>query len=203
MNIFIILTVIFIILILYFTIVKFKKTKYLNLTIFCSSKDVSNKYKDVIKNLITRIDTQKYCIVYGGNNGGLMNTVSESWKGNIISVNFKNFKIKNDDYVYNHIFDRQRKLIELGDIYLILPGGLGTLSELMDVILLNEVSTDNNKKDILIFNYNGIYDLLLKHFDEMKNKKFIDNDYLDKFRIKIFDNVKCCKKFILRYISLF
>jgi uncharacterized protein (TIGR00730 family) len=199
MNIFIILTVIFIILILYFTIVKFKKPKYLNLTIFCSSKDVSNKYKDVIKNLISRIDTQKYCIVYGGDNGGLMNTVSESWKGNIISVNFKKFKIKNDDYVYNHIFDRQRKLIELGDIYLILPGGLGTLSELMDVILLNEVSTDNNKKDILIFNYKGIYDLLLKHFDEMKNKKFIDNDYLDKFRIKIFDNVKD----IIQYLDMF
>ena len=33
----------------------------------------------------------------------------------------------------------------------------------------------------------------------MKNKKFIDNDYLDKFRIKIFDNVKD----IIQYLDMF
>lgn len=59
-------------------------------------------------------------------------------------------------------------------MYLILPGGIGTLSELMDTVLINEVSKDKDKKDILIFNYNGIYDLLFKFLENMKSKQFID-----------------------------
>ena len=161
--------------------------KYINLTIFCSARDgISDGYKNITKTLINMLDTKKFRIIYGGDNGGLMTVVSDTWKGNIISVNFNKFKTSNDNYLYNNIYDRQRKLIELGNIYLVLPGGAGTLSELMDVVLFNEVSEDKDKKDIIIFNYNGIYDDLLKYFDDLKTKKFIDDNFLQQRKIIVY-----------------
>lgn len=60
---------------------------------------VSEEYKNIVKTLISMIDDKKFRIVYGGYNGGLMNVVSDTWKGNILSINFKNFKTSNDDYM--------------------------------------------------------------------------------------------------------
>ncbi len=177
--------------------------KYLNITVFCSSKDdINEEYKEETKKLINSINEKKYRIVNGGDNGGLMHVVNQTFSkknGNILAINFKDFKINKGEYVTNNIFDRQRKLIEYADIILVLPGGMGTLSELMDTILLNEVSKPENKLDILIFNYKGVYNLILKHFEEMKDKKFIDSDYIDKFKIRVFDNYQD----IIQYLNIF
>lgn len=165
-----------------------RSKKYSNLTVFCSSKDnIDEDYKNETKNLINSVNVNKYQIVYGGDAGGLTHIVNETFQkkgGNVIPIDFKEYK-NSRYYIASNIFDRQRKLIEYADIILVLPGGMGTLAEMMDSILLNEVSKEENKLDILIFNYKGIYDLILKHFEEMKNKKFIDSDYLTK--IKVFD----------------
>ena len=197
MNVlFLIILIIFVIFIICITSVilyhiRKEYNKYKNLTIFCSARDgISEDYKNVTKTLISMIDNTKYRIVYGGDNGGLMSVISNTWKGDIISVNFKKFRTSNDNYMYNNIYDRQRKLIELGNIYLVLPGGAGTLSELMDVVLFNEVSEDKDKKDIIIFNYNGIYDDLLKYFDDLQSKKFIDDDFIQDRKIKIYTKVE-------------
>ncbi len=196
MNVLFIILIIFVIFIICITSVilyhiRKEYNKYKNLTIFCSARDgISEDYKNVTKTLISMIDNTKYRIVYGGDNGGLMSVISNTWKGDIISVNFKKFRTSNDNYMYNNIYDRQRKLIELGNIYLVLPGGAGTLSELMDVVLFNEVSEDKDKKDIIIFNYNGIYDDLLKYFDDLQSKKFIDDDFIQDRKIKIYTKVE-------------
>jgi uncharacterized protein (TIGR00730 family) len=194
MNVLIVIVIISVISILTGVILYYinkEYNKYINLTVFCSARDgISDEYKSITKSLINMIDNKKFRIIYGGNNGGLMSVISDTWKGDIISVNFKKFKTSNDNYMYNNIYDRQRKLIELGNIYLVLPGGAGTLSELMDVILFNEVSEDKDKKDIIIFNYNGIYDDLLKYFDDLKSKKFIDDNFIQDRRIKVYTKVK-------------
>lgn len=214
MKVFVIILIVFAVIVLnmiirYFLyrsvtkILKKRSKKYLNLTVFCSSKDnIDEDYKKETKKLINEVNEKKYQIVYGGDDGGLMNVVGNTFSeknGSIISINYKYFKVKKGDYVADHIFDRQRKLIEYADIILVLPGGMGTLAELMDSILLNEVSDEENKLDILIFNYKGVYDLILKHFEEMKNKKFIDSDYLKKFRIKVFDKYED----IIQYLNMF
>ena len=79
--------------------------------------------------------------------------------GQVFSVDSKQF-IKNYDhliykpeFVISYVMDtftkRQNKLVSNGDIYLCLPGGVGTISELFDVLVNNDV---NNKHfDIIRF----------------------------------------------------
>lgn len=161
------------------------------ITVFASSRDeINNEYKIASKKLIELIDDKKFNIVYGGNNGGLMDIVSQvKGKENILSINYKKFHPEKDDIVYNDIFEREKHLIDVGNIYLFLPGGTGTITELMLSILFNQVSadTENDKKDILILNHNGVFNSFFTYLDDLATKKFVDDNYLEKYKIKLFN----------------
>ena len=76
--------------------------------------------------------------------------------GKVSCIDQKNFaeKYGSVSFFNNTIVDtfseRQRKLIEKGDIYLCLPGGVGTLSEIFDVLVENDIYHKNEKKDTRI-----------------------------------------------------
>ena len=105
----------------------------INLTVFCSGKhDLKQDYIDEIDALVKSIDSSVVTIVYGGGTVGLMGVVRNAFSGKIITSNMNIFKndAYEDDYLFDNITERQKKLVDLGDAYLILPGGFGTLYEL-------------------------------------------------------------------------
>ena len=88
-----------------------------NLTVFCSGKnDLKPEYVQTTQNLVSRINIEKYRIVYGGGQIGLMGTVRDTFKskgGILITSNLKQFvSSEGDDYVFDNISDRQSKLIQ-------------------------------------------------------------------------------------------
>jgi uncharacterized protein (TIGR00730 family) len=149
----------------------------INLTVFCSSKNNIEKiYFDKCESLINKLDINRINIVYGGGTTGLMGIINKSYKGKIISSNLNKFTEPNlvDDYVFDNIHDRQQKLIELGDAFLILPGGCGTHYELFEILTKNDIGETN--KSIFIYNINNIFDELLQHINNLYNKGFITKD---------------------------
>ena len=163
----------------------------MNLTIFCSGKNNLKKdYIEEIEKLIKNIDINKISIVYGGGNVGLMGVVRDSFisiGGKIITSNINKFVVEGifDDYIFDNINERQQKLIELGDAYLILPGGFGTMFEMLEVIIKNQIG--ESKKPILIFNFNNIYDYLLKEIKVLQEENFIQHE-LNYYNIYVFNN---------------
>lgn len=147
------------------------------LTVFCSSKNNLNSiYYDQCKKLISSLDDKKISIVYGGGTNGLMGTVRNTFlekNGNLITSNLDKFVQSGvyDDYVFDNLDDRQKKLIELGDGYLILPGGYGTHFEMLETMTNNDIGSSN--KPIFIFNCNNIFDNLLHQLNVLMNEGFI------------------------------
>ena len=140
----------------------------INLTVFCSSKDnLDDNLHLEIQKFINLLDVNKFNIVYGGGTCGLMGTVRKTFiesgasfnkaVGKIISSNVTKFVEPDieDDYVFDNINERQRKLIDLGDAYLILPGGYGTCSEMLEVMTKNDIG--ESSKPIFIFNCLDMY----------------------------------------------
>lgn len=163
----------------------------LNLTIFCSGKhDLKPEYTEVTQNLISRIDIEKYQIVFGGGGIGLMGTVRDTFKnrgGTIITSNLKQFvKGGGDDYVFDNISDRQSKLIELADLMLVLTGGFGTMYECLEAITKNQIREISKK--VIIFNFNHIYDHLLAQIAVLQNEGFIKNTF-DTYNIVVLTTV--------------
>jgi uncharacterized protein (TIGR00730 family) len=163
----------------------------INLTVFCSSKDnLNNDFHLEIQNFIKLLDVNKFNLVYGGGTCGLMGTVRKTFiesNGNIISSNVTKFVEPDidDDYVFDNINERQKKLIDLGDAYLILPGGYGTCSEMLEVMTKNDIGECS--KPIFIFNCFEIFDNLINLFDNLKFNGLITRDF-NKIKVTINSN---------------
>jgi len=163
------------------------------LTIFCSGKNgVKQEYLDEVKTLVNSFDIQKITIAYGGGNVGLMGVVNDTYKakgGKLITSNIKKFTVDGypDDYIFDNITERQSKLIELGDIFLALPGGFGTIYELLEVITKNQI--EEISKPVYIYNYKGIYDNLVKLIADLQKEGFIKHD-LEWYKIRVFTDPK-------------
>ena len=89
-------------------------------------------------------------------------------------------------YVMNTFNERQQGLLDKGDIFLCLPGGVGTLSELFDVL----VNIDVNKKDfkIILYSFNNFYKDIVKFLNDKHKDGFIKSRVLD--NLLIYDNVE-------------
>jgi uncharacterized protein (TIGR00730 family) len=145
--------------------------------IFCSGKnDIKQEYIDIVSSILNRIDTEKIGLVYGGGNVGLMGVIRQVFNGSITSSNLECFRDKSvdtpkDDYIFQNISQRQSKLIELSDMFLVLPGGFGTLYECLEVITKSQIG-EHSKKTV-IFNYKGIFNPLVEQITVLQNEGFI------------------------------
>jgi uncharacterized protein (TIGR00730 family) len=166
------------------------KTNKINITIFCSGigDSIDKKYFEKTRELINKLNEYKNMIniVYGGAKRGLMGEIA-MFKGNLISSNLKQFvdPSMEDEYIFDNIQDRQNKLIELGDMYIILPGGYGTNYELIEVLTLNDIG--ESKKPIIIYNIDNFFDGFIKYFDELSKKRFLSHK-IKELNVHIFNN---------------
>ena len=144
--------------------------------IFCSGKpDIKQEYIDIVSSILRKIDTSRVALVYGGGNVGLMGVIREVYTGKIVSSNMKAFIFDanepTDDYVFDTITQRQSKLVELSDMFLVFPGGFGTIYECLEVITKNQIG--EHSKKIIIFNYKGLYNHLRDQIAHLHQEGFI------------------------------
>ena len=66
--------------------------------------------------------------------------------------------------------ERKKKLFDLGDSFLILPGGSGTIEEAAEIISWKYLGL--HKKKIIIFNYKGYWNNFIKTYDLACDKNF-------------------------------
>ena len=123
--------------------------------------------------------------MYGGGTNGIMGSIRNGWKeigGTVITSNINKFVESDisDDYLFDNIIDRQKKLVELGDGYIVLAGGYGTHYEALEVITKNDIG--EALKPIFILNTNGIFDNLISQIDLLVREKFITKNF-DKLNV--------------------
>ncbi len=70
--------------------------------------------------------------------------------------------------------ERKRKMFELADAFVALPGGVGTLEELVEQMTWAQLG--RHKKPILLANIEGFWDPLCALLDHMKTLEFIRGD---------------------------
>ena len=72
--------------------------------------------------------------------------------------------------------ERKKLLLENTDAVIALPGGTGTLEELLEAITLKKLGVFT--KPIIIFNQDGFYDPLIKMFELCIKEKFMRTEHL-------------------------
>lgn len=152
------------------------------LAIFCGSKmGQHTMYAQHAKELATMIADKKIELIYGGGSKGIMgvvaNTVMEA--GGVVRGVIPKLLI---DWEHQHegisellvvedMHVRKRKLYELCDAAIILPGGFGTLDELFEILTWNQLAIHDKK--IFLLNSNGFYDHLIAHLTWLEAEGFL------------------------------
>ncbi len=179
----------------------------MNITVYCGAnfgkKDI---YKRKSIELGKWIAGNNYSLVYGGGNVGLMGAVADAvleGGGEVIGVIPEFLKQRelaheklSELIIVETMTERKNKMIELGDCYIALPGGTGTLEEIAEVVSWAKLGKNDNP--CIFLNIDGYYDGLEKFFDNMVNEHFLGAEYRDK--ILFTDSFDEVDRFIKSYI---
>jgi uncharacterized protein (TIGR00730 family) len=77
--------------------------------------------------------------------------------------------------------DRKKLLYEKGDAAMVLPGGIGTLDELFEMLTWNNLKIHNKK--VFILNVDGFYNALIQLLDSMDKEGFLYDGWRERFII--------------------
>ena len=120
-------------------------------------------------------------LVYGGGSIGLMGAVAKSvleHGGNVIGI-IPEFLTKRENaltgaqelIVTHDMHERKRLMFERSDAFVALPGGIGTLEELVEQLTWQQLG--RHSKPILLANIGKFWDPLLELLDHMRATAFI------------------------------
>jgi uncharacterized protein (TIGR00730 family) len=126
-------------------------------------------------------------LVYGGGSGGLMGALARSVRdhgGNIVGiipeflrVREHMFKEAQEIVVTRDMHERKRMMFERADAFVALPGGIGTLEELVEQLTWSQLG--QHRKPIVIANIKGFWNALLEVIGHMKNLGFVHSGTLN------------------------
>ncbi len=163
----------------------------MNVCIFgASNNSIPEVYIDFAEKLGARLAREGCALVFGAGRTGLMGAAARgahSEGGRIIGVIPK--KLNVPGIYFEHCTERietatmhERKALmeERSDAFIALPGGFGTIEELMEVMTLKQLGY--HKKRIVIVNINGYFDDLLKQFDRCTEDGFTNRLFLSLYR---------------------
>jgi uncharacterized protein (TIGR00730 family) len=162
------------------------------LCVYCASSDrIDPKYVAAATQLGKLMVEHGWGLVYGGGKTGLMGAIARSVKtngGRVVGVipdfmKARELAFDEADELITVITMRERKLImeTRADAFVTLPGGFGTLEEIMEILTLRQLHVV--QKPSVFLNQDGFYDDLLRLFEKMLAEKFFKPSNMDLFRV--------------------
>ncbi len=150
--------------------------------VYCGSgKGLSSAYAIAARKLGKALGDSGIRLIYGGGSLGLMGEVARATLGaggkvtGIIPefLGSREHMLKDVDelIVVENMHTRKQLMFDRADAFVALPGGVGTLEELVEQLTWSQLG--RHSKPIVVANINGFWDPFLKLLDHMKAETFI------------------------------
>ncbi len=156
--------------------------------VYCaSSPNLSDTYINIAKELGVIIAKKGIRLVTGAGEYGLMGAVAEGameFGGKAIGI-IPQFMIDNGWHnskmsriiAVKDMHERKKTMADISDGFIALPGGFGTIEELMEIITWKQLGLIH--KPLVILNVNNYYSALLKQLSIAVDEKFIKKEHHD------------------------
>ena len=148
----------------------------MNITVYLSSKsDLSDNFTNAVSAIGKGIGEMNARLIYGGSNAGQMHILAATAKqhgATVTGVIPEVFRQLSDPVVDEMIYtldlsERKARMIELGQIFVALPGGIGTIDEVMSTLAVSR----NFSKRILLVNVDGVFDQLYNQLQSLVEQR--------------------------------
>jgi len=158
----------------------------MRICVYCaSSSKVDKKYFDATIKLAEEMVKRDFTLVYGGGSMGLMGCMADNMlKNNGKAIGILPRFMQKVEWghkgltqltLVKDMHERKKLLIQDVDAVVALPGGCGTLEELMEVITLKRLGKFT--KPIIILNTDGFYDHLKLLLEKMIQERFMRTEH--------------------------
>lgn len=160
-----------------------------HLCVFCgSTAGMDSAYVESAKLLAREMVSRSINLVYGGGGAGIMGALSAALRGSTVSVTgiiperlyemVKHLDHSEDELVVvETMHERKAAMYDRSDAFIALPGGIGTLEELMEA--LTWLQLGYHAKPVGILNVNGFFDHLMALLSRMVDDGFLRQVVLD------------------------
>ncbi|MFM7040111.1 MAG: TIGR00730 family Rossman fold protein [Planctomycetaceae bacterium] len=154
----------------------------LSICVFCGARGGdTDVYGTAAAELATSLATAGHRLVYGGGSTGIMGSLADGMLaagGDVIGViteqlaqpELMHFGVT-DMRITADMHQRKATMHALSDVYIALPGGLGTMEEFFEAVTWAQLEL--HARPIAILNLNGLYDGLVELLDTMKQRGFL------------------------------
>ena len=153
----------------------------MKICIFCSAnQEIDPDFFELTEELGRWAAKNNHSIVYGGVNQGLMECVAKAAHeagGQTIGVipRIVEQSGRISDYVdveilCDNLNDRKQLMEDKADVFIALPGGIGTLDEFFTIAASATIGYHDKK--VILFNMKGFWDSLITLLDDLQNKGF-------------------------------
>jgi uncharacterized protein (TIGR00730 family) len=148
-----------------------------------SNPGLDPAYAEITAQLGDWLAKEKHTLVYGGARLGLMNILAQhvlANGGSVIGV-MPSFMLQHERQrndlseliVTEDMSSRKKKMMDLADAYIAMPGGPGTLEEISEVISSSRLGL-LGERPCMCMNIHGYYDIFQKMFAQMETSGFVE-----------------------------
>ena len=155
-----------------------------------ANEKISDKYKNKVKELGKIIVKNGFSLVYGAGASGCMGAVADGIReenGFILGVSptfiseFEDIFDCDNRIMVDTMSERKIIMEKYADIFIIVPGGIGTMDEFFQVLTLKYLRRINIP--IIVINIDGFYDSLLNLIDDLVNQGAVVKDIYSMFDV--------------------
>ncbi|KAG2406243.1 Cytokinin riboside 5'-monophosphate phosphoribohydrolase [Vigna angularis] len=158
------------------------KSRFKRICVFCgSSSGKKPTYQEAAVQLGRELVERRIDLVYGGGSVGLMGLVSQAVHDGgrhvlgVIPTSLMPIEITGEPIgevrAVSNMHQRKAEMARQADAFIALPGGYGTLEELLEVITWAQLGI--HSKPVGLLNVDGFYNSLLSFIDKAVDEGFI------------------------------
>ncbi len=163
-----------------------------NICVFCSSsEDLDDKYHQVARKMGEELGKRNQHLIHGAGSIGLMGEMMRSAAKNgckvtgVVPERLNRKNIVSDEFqtlvVTLDMKERKEYMRQHADAFITLPGGFGTLEEVMEILTLKQLKY--HTKPIVFVNPYNFYSPLLQQFEVFYKENFTNESYKELYYI--------------------
>ena len=175
----------------------------MKICVFCSAnQQIDPAFFALTEELGAWAAENGHSIVYGGVNQGLMEALAKAVKahggrtiGIVPMIVEKSGRLS--DYVdveipCDNLSDRKQLMMDQADVFIALPGGIGTIDEIFTVA--SSATIGYHQKTVILYNMKGFWNALIALLDDLQAKGMIRGDWRQ--YIKTADSIEEIRRLI-------
>jgi uncharacterized protein (TIGR00730 family) len=164
----------------------------MQICVYCAaSNHLAERYFVAARALGTGIAQRGWSVVYGGGGVGLMGAVAEATRsqgGRVVGIipqallDREQAYLQADELIVTTTMRERKQLMEdHADAIITLPGGFGTLEEVLEIVTLRQLAYHD--KPIVLVNIDGYFDPLLQMFERVFEEGFAHSRFRNLYHV--------------------